>query len=118
EEEFIPTTAQGDIAMNADAEISNQNNAADEKSVANHIIKTAHYKFQVDSVESSTKKIEQIASQHQAFIASMDMTNSSSSITNTFVIRVTAARFDALLEALSKESLFTNYKKISTEDVT
>lgn len=82
-----------------------------------HIIKTADYKFNVENIETSTRNIEKIVSQFEGFIAGMDMRSSNTDMSNTFSIRVPANNFNALLDALGKEALFTNYKKISTQDV-
>ena len=84
---------------------------------AKHIIKTADYKFNVENIETSTKNIEKTVSHFEGFIAGMDMRSSNTDMSSTFSIRVPAANFNALLEALGREALFTNYKKISTQDV-
>lgn len=83
----------------------------------NRIIKTADYKFNVESIEVATKNIEKIVSRFEGFIADMDMQSSNTAMSNTFTIRVPAGNFDPLLEALGKDALFTHYKKISTQDV-
>ena len=97
-----------------------KNDQADNTQIENRsfIIKTANYKFQVDNVESSTKSIEKLVQQHQAFIADMNLVTTSSEISNSLIIRVPSKTFEKLIEDLGKEALFTNFKRISAEDVT
>jgi len=82
------------------------------------IIKTANYKFQVENVDSSTRRIERLVSPYKAFIADMNFVTTSSEISNNLVIRVPSQNFEALIEALGKDALFTNFKRVSADDVT
>ncbi len=97
-----------------------KNDQTDNAQIENRsfIIKTANYKFQVENVENSTKSIEKLAQQHQAFIADMNLVTTSSEISNSLIIRVPSKTFEKLIEDLGKEALFTNFKRISAEDVT
>lgn len=82
------------------------------------IIKTANYKFQVENVDSSTKRIERLVVPYKAFIADMNLVATSSEVSNNLVIRVPSQNFEELIETLGKEALFTNFKRISADDVT
>ena len=84
----------------------------------NFIIKTGNYKFQVEDVEKSTKVIERLVQQHGAFIADMNLVSTSSDISNSLILRVPSKDFEKLIEDLGKEAIFTNFKRISAEDVT
>jgi hypothetical protein len=96
--------------------VENDNNVQTDRQSL--IIKTANYRFQVDNVEKSTKNIERLVSQHQAFMGDMNLVTTSSSITNSMIIRVPSKNFEALLEDLGKESIFTNFKRITAQDIT
>lgn len=82
------------------------------------IIKTANYRFQVENIDSATKKIKQIVHKRQGTIANMNLTSSSYEISNQLTIRVPAKSFEILLDELGTQSIYMDYKRISTEDVT
>jgi len=84
----------------------------------NFIFKTANYKFQVENVDRSTKNIEKLVGVRQATVADMNLTSTSAEISNSFVIRIPAKSFELLLDDLNVESIFTDYKRVSTQDVT
>lgn len=81
------------------------------------LIKTAHYRFQVLDVHASTGRIESVVRQHEAFVADMNLITSTHELSNAFTIRVPAARFEKLLDALGQDAVYTHHKKIDTEDV-
>ncbi len=89
-----------------------------EQDQSNYIIKTAGYKFQVEDVNKSTKTVQALAAKYQAFIADMNLITTSTEVTNNLIIRVPSKNFETLLEDLGKEAIFTNFKRISAEDVT
>lgn len=82
------------------------------------IIKTANYKMQVKDVEESLARIEETVQSFSGFIANMDLTSSSYQINNKLDIKVPNTNFEALLKALDEESIFTDYKKIHSKDIT
>jgi hypothetical protein len=86
--------------------------------VRSHIIKNANYRFRVEDVNASTKNIEAMIRQAEGYVADMNLEANHSEISNTLVIRVPARNFESLLETLGKEATFTDYKRISTQDVT
>src|SRR6478609_6901404 len=85
---------------------------------ASQIIKTANYRFQVENIDSATKKIKQTIAKRQGTIANMNLTSSVYEISNQLTIRVPAKSFEVLLEELGTQSIYMDYKRISTEDVT
>lgn len=89
-----------------------------EQDQSNYIIKTAGYKFQVEDVSQSTKAVQALVAKHQAFIADMNLITNNTEVTNNLIIRVPSKNFETLLEDLGKEAIFTNFKRISAEDVT
>lgn len=91
--------------------------SATEKTSAK-IIKTASIEFQVKNTAESHQRITALLKKYDAYFANDNHNTSSYRIDNNMVIRVPADKFDALLEELMKESIYTNYKNITAEDVT
>lgn len=82
------------------------------------IIKTASVEFQVKNTAESHQRISALVKKYDAYFGSDNNSTSSYRIDNYMVIRVPSDKFDALLEELMKESIYTNYKNITAEDVT
>ena len=90
----------------------------DEVPVPRQIIKTANYRIQVKNVNESSQRANQLALKHGGYVSESELNNSNYEITNAITIRVPASRFDSLLEDLGGEAIFTQYKRISSQDVT
>ena len=94
----------------------------DEKSEAvnipRQIIKTGQYRFQVEDVNKATPQVEALAARFGGYVSNMEMTNSSYEINNAITIRVPAQYFDSLMNTVGQQALFTQYKRVSTQDVT
>ncbi len=86
--------------------------------IARQIIKTARYRIQVKNVDESTNSVTAFAARHGGFISSTALQNSNYQITNSITIRVPANRFDSLMTDIGKGALYTQFKQISSEDVT
>ena len=86
--------------------------------IARQIIKTANYRIQVKDVNASSRQANLLATKHGGYVSDSELTNSSYETTNTLTIRVPASRFDSLLDDLGQEAIFTQYKRISSQDVT
>lgn len=82
------------------------------------IIRNATVRIRVSSFVESGRAIEQAVQQAGGQIAQSDETKSGSSIENSLTIRVPAARFEDLLNKLVAQSIFTDTKTITAEDVT
>ena len=82
------------------------------------VIKSANYRFRVNDVVASTRNIELVIQKFHGFVADMNQTSHSDEISNTMVIRVPSKDFENLLEALGKESTYTDFKRIIAQDVT
>ena len=91
---------------------------AKEVEIVNQIIKTADYRFQVEQIDSATKAITRTVLSRQGSISSMSLTNSVNQISNQLTIRVPSKNFEILLDELGRQSVYTDHKRISTEDVT
>ncbi len=86
--------------------------------IPRQIIKTGQYRIKVEDVNKATPQIESLAIRFGGYVSNMEMTNSSYEITNAITIRVPAQSFDSLMNMMGKQALFTQYKRISTQDVT
>ncbi len=82
------------------------------------VIKTADISYQVETFNKSRKEILAIVSKSKALVSSENQTNDGSRLTNTMTIRVDAAAFDSLVEALMSEAIYVDHKIINAQDVT
>jgi hypothetical protein len=89
-----------------------------EDKIPSQIIRNASVEFQVDSTDRSHTRIADILKAHNAYFGSDNRVQGGALIEQHMVIRVPAANFDRLLEALMQESIYTDRKNISAEDVT
>ena len=87
-------------------------------SVTRQLIRNAQVRIRVTDFTASGRSIEQAVRQAGGQIASSNETKTVNSLENALTIRVPAARFDALLALILNESIFTDTKTITTEDVT
>ncbi len=86
--------------------------------IPRQIIKTADYRIQVEDVNASSRRANQLATKHGGYVSDSELTNSSYETTNRITIRVPIARFDSLLNELGTEAIHTAHKRISSQDVT
>ncbi len=82
------------------------------------IIRNASIRFQVKDVEKSHRKIEELLKQNKAYFGSDNKASDTYQVDNNLVIRVPAQDMDKLMNEIMEESIFSNYKNISAEDVT
>lgn len=94
------------------------NNEQADKNPEDLIMKRADVRFQVKNVEVITKKIAKLVSARNGLIARENLSTASEGISNEITIRVPSPAFEALLDDLSKESQFVDYKRIASENVT
>ena len=111
-----------------DEESSQKNSGSDDlqisgksrviEKVPTQIIKNSNIQFQVRDVDASHQKISDLLKQFNAYYGSDNKTTSNYRVDNNSVIRVPSSAFEKLMEELMKESVYTNYKNITAEDVT
>lgn len=82
------------------------------------VIKTAEIKFQVKDLNSSTNKIKQIVENYSGSISSMSQVNNNYEVSNNITARIPSKKLDSFITEIEKESIFTNYQKVSSQDVT
>ena len=86
--------------------------------IPNKIIKKADVSFQVKNLDDSHKAILAEVKKSGGYISSENQTNNSYQIENTMVIRIKSGGFDDLVDQLLKQSIYTESKKITADDVT
>jgi hypothetical protein len=86
--------------------------------VEKKIIKNASIKFQVKDLKASTKNLETLSKKFNAYISTSNQGTEYSSLFNNLTIRVPAAQFEELLTEVEKESIYLEFKNITSEDVT
>lgn len=82
------------------------------------IIYTADIRFQVQDITKSYSIIKALASKYNGYLSSDNLYQNDFEKNQNFTIRVPAIAFDSLLKELEGESIFTQNKTISANDVT
>ncbi|MFD2570326.1 DUF4349 domain-containing protein [Spirosoma soli] len=82
------------------------------------IVRNAQLRIRVSDFNASGKAIEQAVRQVNGQVANSNETKSDNSIENALTVRVPADRLDAFIDLVLKESIFTDTKTITAEDVT
>jgi hypothetical protein len=82
------------------------------------IIRNAAVEFQVKNTDESHERIKSLLAKHNGYFGNDNSSTSSYRKDHNMIIRVPAKSFDALLADVMQESIYTNYKNISAEDVT
>lgn len=83
------------------------------------IIKTADVGLQVDNLNDARNQIMLALKAHEAYVMMEDERNETYRLSNNLQIRVPAAKFDQLLQALTTGKGITNvnYKRVNAQDV-
>lgn len=81
------------------------------------LIKTAHYRFEVENAQKSIDAIEISIRKYQGFISSSDMRIDNPLLENKMTIRVQNEYFQDLLKEIDKHARYVNFRDIKTEDV-
>lgn len=105
-----------EMEYNEEQQSFNQNQAS--SIIARKIIKNADLRFQVQDLEVSTTRIQQIAETHNGYVSNMSQNNSNYSFNNHLQVKIPEDKFDAFLTAIEAESIYTDYKNINSNDVT
>jgi hypothetical protein len=81
------------------------------------LIKTAHYRFQVENVKQSTEAIIHSIRKYPAYISSSNLLHDTRILENKITIRVQNEYFDDLMKDIDLQAKFTNRRDITTDDV-
>ncbi|MCY7349870.1 MAG: DUF4349 domain-containing protein [Cytophagaceae bacterium] len=86
--------------------------------VQRKIVRNANLRFRVRDFQKTGEHIELAIKRVGGLIVSTNESKQDASLQNEMVIRVNAARLDTFLAIILKESIFTESKSITAEDVT
>ena len=86
--------------------------------VPRKIIRNAALRFRVRDFRESTARIERAVAQVGGLIASSTESKGDAQLQNDVIVRVPAARLDTFLVLVLRESIYTETKSITAEDVT
>jgi hypothetical protein len=81
------------------------------------LIKTAHYRFEVENMDESLAAIEEAMRRNNAFMASSDLRSDAPMLQGKITIRVPSDFFDVLLKEIDKQAKYVNFRDVRTEDV-
>jgi hypothetical protein len=116
---YVPGQASGSTDASEKSIISSSLKASVEvPMVDKKVIKNANLRFQVKSHKESGQKIEKLVKDLGGYIATSSEQNSSYALQTNMTIRIMGNKFDEMVNALLKESVYTNQKNITAQDVT
>lgn len=115
-EEPLPVTPPAEPAK--PTQTVSANKTIKPKPFERQIIRNANVSFQVEEINQSSKKLETIVNQLGGFIASTRETRDIYQLKYNLTARIPASKLDTFLIELLKESIYTENKTITAEDVT
>jgi len=86
--------------------------------VERKILRTVNTRFQTEDLNATTAYLEALTKKHNGFVTSMNHTNSTYELNNQMQVSIPAENLDAFLEGLKSQSVYTDYTRISAQDVT
>jgi len=81
------------------------------------VIKTANVRFQVKDVNETMRALEPIIIRYNSYVASSDLELDYPNLENKMSIRVPSEHFDNLMRELDQQSIYVNFRNITTQDV-
>jgi hypothetical protein len=81
------------------------------------IIYTADMRCRVQDLKASEARIKALVTQLGGYVTSSNQNREMGNLQSQMTIRVPVAKFDGFLGGSEKESIYTDYKNVSTEDV-
>jgi len=81
------------------------------------VIRQASVRFQVKDYQKSTDTIQSLLQHYGAFLASSNDTRQDEELETTMIIQVPSQNLESLLKELINQSVYLDYKNISSEDV-
>jgi SHS2 domain-containing protein len=82
------------------------------------IIHTADIRFKVEDLKKSELEIKSRVNAMGGYISNSNQNRQSGNLENSWTVRIPAEKFDTFLGDVEKESIYTDSKNISAEDVT
>lgn len=81
------------------------------------LIKKADIRFQVKDLKRSREEIDLSIRKFSGFIASSDLKYENPILEEDLVIRVLSTEFEPLLKEIEQQTMYLNYRKITSDDV-
>ncbi len=81
------------------------------------VIYTADVKYQVYDLPKSEKSLKDLVATMGGYVTASSQNRQFGTLETRLTIRVPVAKFDAFLSSTEKESVYTDYKNVSSEDV-
>lgn len=88
------------------------------KAPQSKVIRNASIRFQVKDFNQSLQQVQNSLKGYGAFLASSQDNRQDNQLETTLEIRVPANNLDPLMEHLVKQSIYLDYRNLSSEDVT
>ena len=110
-QEYVMAPAKEEAHESAD-------NSQAEPQFEQKVIKNANLRFQVADYQKSINAIQNLVKSYQGFVVSSNEVRVDNSLENNFIIRVPSKNLDALVNKLTEQSIYLDYKNITSEDVT
>ncbi|MDZ7900430.1 MAG: DUF4349 domain-containing protein [Arcicella sp.] len=82
------------------------------------IIHTADIRFKVDNLQKAESSIKARVQALGGYISNTNQNRQSGNLENSWTVRIPAEKFEAFLGEVEKESVYTDSKNVSAEDVT
>ncbi len=82
------------------------------------VIYTAAVRMQVADVGRASEEIRNTIAQLGGYISDLDQTNNRYQLSSTLTLRIPVSAFDRALDTLNDWSLFTDYRRLNSRDVT
>jgi Domain of unknown function (DUF4349) len=86
--------------------------------VPKKIIHTADIRFKVDDLKKAESSIKARVQAMGGYISNTNQNRQSSNLENSWTVRIPAEKFEVFLGDVEKESVYTESKNVSAEDVT
>ncbi|MGB3546810.1 MAG: DUF4349 domain-containing protein [Saprospiraceae bacterium] len=115
-----PPDATDDQYRNASEEQQQQSapTAAPAAPITRRVVYTADVRMQVTDVSRATEEIRQTLAQLGGYVSDLDQTNNRYQLSSTLTLRIPVTAFDRALDTLNGWSIFTDYRRLSSRDVT
>ncbi len=115
--ESAPDMAQK-MAFEEDLEQEQERTTDNQTNTSPKIIKNASMRIEVKDIDVSTQAVEQLVQSVNGRISNMNRMNYDYRKENNITIRIPADQFDVVIKSLEKETVYQDYLRVTTRDVT
>jgi Domain of unknown function (DUF4349) len=94
-----------------------QKDAIQDQNQPKKVIYTADIKYRVAAIKESEQKIKSLVNEMKGYISNSRQNNTDGNLNTTLTIRIPVEKLDVFMAGSEKESIFTDYKNLESEDV-